>query len=202
MISIIITSMKDKIATLSTIKLDAEHEIIISRKHGLGFARNWGARQAKGDLLVFLDDDLILKNGFWDEVSKIREGQFSMPYPIVARVLAIHRKDFWKIGGFDERIRVTCEDVDFYFRAIEKGLKFRIFPSNLFVHIEHPDHRFSNIYKSIRAVREALTFTVKYGKKYPKLIPNFFWDNIKKFKLRTLLLGIILLPYCLYKKDY
>jgi len=202
MISIIITSMKDKILTLSSIKVPTPYEIVISRKIGLGYARNWGARQAKGELLVFLDDDLILQDGFWDEVLKVKKGEFSMPYPVCTRVLVIHKNDFWKIGGFNEKIFVTHEDVDFYFNAIDKGLRFRVFPSNLFIHIEHPNYRFQNIYKSLRAVRESITFIVKHHKKHPNLITEFFWGNLKKLKIRTLLLGFIFLPYCLYKKDY
>lgn len=168
----------------------------------MGYARNWGARQAKGKLLVFLDDDLILRDGFWSEVLKVKEGEFSMPYPPTTRVLVIHKNDFWRIGGFNKKIFVTREDVDFYLRAIDNGLRFRAFPSNLFMHVEHPDYRFQNIYKSLRAVRESITLIVKYHKKHPNLIGEFFWGNLKKLKIRTLLLGFIFLPYCIYKKDY
>lgn len=206
-VSIIITSMKDEVVTLESLKLDIPHEIIISKKHGLGLARNWGAGQARGDLLVFLDDDLILHDGFWNEVLKVKEGEFSMPAnPIRAQVLVIHKSDFRRVNGFDERIIVAGEDADFYFRALRNGLKFRIFPSNVFTHITHPPYRIKNIHRAIRGIRENITLVIKYGKIEPKLVKDFLfgflWENMKKLKIRTLIIGLTLLPYCLYKKDY
>jgi len=54
-ISIIITTIKDKVLTLDSLgHCPVQYEVIISKKNGLGFARNWGAEQAKNDLLVFL----------------------------------------------------------------------------------------------------------------------------------------------------
>jgi len=39
--------------------------------------------------------------------------------------MVIHKKDFWRVGGFDSRIRFTSEDRDFYARAVMEGVRSR-----------------------------------------------------------------------------
>jgi glycosyltransferase involved in cell wall biosynthesis len=202
-ISIIITTIKNNIITLGSLEhCPVPYEVIISNKHGLGFARNWGAKQAKNDLLVFLDDDLWLKNEIWKEILSTREGEFKMTFfegfP-VTRVMAIHKEDFWSMGGFDERFQYTNEDRDFYARAVMEPLRFIEIPANLTVHMGH-QRRSKNIHVAIRATAENARFIQKYASRFPKTIFKVdFLDRFKRRQIRTLLIQVFLFYYYLMR---
>ena len=201
-ISIIITSIKDNIITMRSLEhCPVPYEVIISNKRGLGFARNWGAKQAKNDLLVFLDDDLWLKDEIWKEILRTRKGEFKMTFfegfPIT-RVMAIHREDFWSIGGFDERILYTGEDRDFYARAVMKPLRFTEIPANQIVHMVH-QRRSRNIHIAIRATAENVRFILKYAGRFPIIFKVDFLDRFKRRQIRTLLIQVFLFYYYLIR---
>jgi glycosyltransferase involved in cell wall biosynthesis len=201
-ISIIITSIKDNIITMRSLEhCPVPYEVIISNKRGLGFARNWGARQAKNDLLVFLDDDLWLKDEIWKEILSTRKGEFKMTFfegfPIT-RVMAIHKEDFWSIGGFDERILYTSEDRDFYARAVMKPLRFIKIPANLTIHMAH-QRRSRNIHIAIRATAENVRFVHKYAGRFPEVLRIDFFDRLRRGQIRTLLIQVLLFYYYLLK---
>ena len=202
-ISIIIPTVKNEVLTLKSIgECPVPHEIILTRKLGLGYARNWGAKQAKHDLLTFLDDDLILKPSIWKEILNVKKGEFAMTFLSgfpCTRVMVIHKSDFRKIGGFDDSILYTGEDRDFYVRAIMNKLKWILIPIELTIHKQHLERR-RNIHIAIRATRENMTFLVKYGRKFPKVFRVDFLDRLLKGQVRTLLLELILLPYCIIKE--
>lgn len=78
---IIITGKKNwEIISLDSIKsCPYEHEVIINRDFGFGFARNQGARMAKYNLLVYFDDDVSFDERVWKYVEMIDRGKFVMP---------------------------------------------------------------------------------------------------------------------------
>jgi glycosyltransferase involved in cell wall biosynthesis len=200
-ISIIITTIKDNIVTMGSLEhCPVPYEVVISNKRGLGYARNWGAKQAKNDLLVFLDDDLRLKDEIWKEILSTRKGEFKMTlfqdFPIT-RVTVIHKEDFWSIGGFDERFLYTNEDRDFYARAVMKHLRFTKIPLDLTVHMAH-QRRSKNIHVAIREITESVMFIQKYASTFPKTILKVdFLDRLKHRQIRTLLIQVVLLYYYL-----
>jgi len=202
-ISIIITTIRDNVITTASLEhCPVPYEVIISKKRGLGFARNWGARQANHDLLVFLDDDLWLKDEIWKEILSTRKGEFKMTFfedfPIT-RVMVIRKQDFWSIGGFDESIQYTGEDRDFFARALLKPLHFVEIPIDLTIHAPH-QRRSQNIHVAIRATAENVRFILKYTGMFPKTIFKVdFFDRLKNRKIRTLLLQTSLLYYYLIK---
>ncbi|MEM2117723.1 MAG: galactosyltransferase-related protein [Candidatus Bathyarchaeia archaeon] len=201
-ISIIITTIKDKILTLESLEhCPVPYEVIISSKPGLGFARNWGAKQAKNDLLVFLDDDLHLRDEIWQKIMSVQKGEFKMAldkgFPIT-RVMAIHKEDFWGVGGFDEQFRFTSEDRDFYVRAIMKGMRFKGIPINLTIHQPHI-RRSKNIHIAIRAVSENVQFIRKYAVRFPEIWKIDFLDRLRQGQIRTLLIQVLLFYYYILK---
>lgn len=201
-ISIIITTIKDKVLTLDSLgHCPVQYEVIISKKNGLGFARNWGAEQAKNDLLVFLDDDLRLRDEIWPEIMNTQMGEFKMirdeAFPI-SRVMVIHKKDFWRVGGFDPRIRFTSEDRDFYARAVMKGVRFKKIPIDLTIHQPHL-RRSKNIHVAIRATSENVQFIHKYAGRFPEVFRVDFFDRLRRGQIRTLLLQVLLFYYYLLK---
>jgi glycosyltransferase involved in cell wall biosynthesis len=203
-ISIIITTIKDKILTLDSLEnCPVQYEVIISKKHGLGFARNWGAEQAKNDLLVFLDDDLRLRDEIWPEIMSTQMGEFKMirdeGFPI-SRVMVIHKEDFWRVGGFDPRIRFTGEDRDFYARAVMKDMRFKKIPINLTIHQPHL-RRSKNIHVAIRATSENVQFIHKYAGRFPEVFRIDFFDRLRRGQIRTFLIQVLLFYYYLLKWD-
>lgn len=196
--SVIITSCKQSVDTLSYVSsCPVSFEVVVSRKAGLGFARNWGARQAKGKLLLFLDDDLRLDPKVWDYVLGVKYGEFVMTFLAgfpCSRVVAVHRSDFWRIGGFDENIRFTGEDRDFYVRALSRNYVFKQVPLNLVFHKQH-EPRSRNFLVALGSVRENVKFIVKYWRRYPKVFRVDFLERAKRGQARTLLLQFVFLLY-------
>lgn len=119
-----------------------------SLRRGPGAARNIGAREARGDVLLFLDDDdavapTWLENmtaAFADQRADIVAGAISfdfknraeqgkmlvnslsfLPYGVTAN-LGIRKSVFEKLEGFDETFRAD-EDVEFCWRAQLAGYR-------------------------------------------------------------------------------
>jgi GT2 family glycosyltransferase len=157
-------------------------------------------------LLGFLDDDLRLKGEIWKEILSIRKGEFKMGFfegfPIT-RVMAIHKEDFWSIGGLDERFLYTSEDRDFYARAVRKPLRFIEIPISLTIHMAH-QRKSRNIHVAISATADNVRFILKYAGRFPKIFKVDFLDRLKQRQIRTLLIQVALFYYylirgCLHK---
>jgi glycosyltransferase involved in cell wall biosynthesis len=203
-ISIIIPSCKDKIVTLDSLdSCPVEFEVVVSKVSGLGRCRNYGARRAQYDLIVMFDDDIVLSPEIWRHVLNVKRGEFGMAFLSgfpCSRVFAVHAEDFWRIGGFDESIKFTGEDRDFYVRALSAGLKFKEVPLGLIQHREHST-RSNNIYVGIGSVRENMRFLLRYGRRFPQVFRVDFLDRIKRGQARTLLLQFIFLLYHIFKRE-
>lgn len=203
MISVIIPSIKEKILTEKCLlSCPVLYEVIVSRKAGIGYARNWGAKQAKGSILVFVDDDLRFSSEVWNRILSIRRGEFVMTqgdaFPIT-RIMSIYAEDFWAVNGFDESYTVGGEDTDFYFRAIEKGLKCKELPANQIVHAHHVK-RAKNIHVALLLCSANMKGLIKYGVKYPKIFRVEFLDRLKRLQVRTVLIQFMFLLYYLFSK--
>jgi glycosyltransferase involved in cell wall biosynthesis len=175
MISIIITARPGE----KTQDFPPGIEKIVSSSDGFSRSRNDGAKLAHGGTLVFINADLTLKQGFLDALT-VNPNQFKMwvegswPYPS-SRVVVISRTDFMRLGGF----RFSgVEDVDFYFRALDIGLKFTRFP-NL---VEHIDHMYSRR-KRWRSVIQVLYVALHHVRKHPDYL-KFELDKITRSIVR------------------
>ena len=173
MISIIIPSLTKNPKTLNSLQnLSFKNEIIISNKKGIGYARNYGATLAKGEILVFFDSTLIINKKIWKKFLSIKENSFIMgfegfshggtPEPIT-QILCIRKKDFDKIK-FSNKIIYSGEDRDFFIKAIKKGLKpILIKRKNNYKHIEHKTRALQNSYTLIKFTNEHAKLLVKHG---------------------------------------
>ena len=137
----------------TSLRFSPDFEVIISTVKGHSAARNVGAALAHGDILLFLDGDQSLKEGFFSTLD-LKLNEFKMTkvgkYPC-SRAVLISKADFQRVSGFDESLIDAPEDVDFYFRALDKGMRFSEFP-NLFDHEEHrrPSHQYRKILGNIK----------------------------------------------------
>jgi glycosyltransferase involved in cell wall biosynthesis len=203
-ITIVIPSCKKEITTLGSLdSCPVEYELVVSKVAGLGYCRNDGVRKAKTDFIVMFDDDIILSPEVWHHILSVKRGEFAMAFLSgfpCSRVVAIHTEDFWRIGGFDESIKFTGEDRDFYVRALLAGLKFKEIPLRLIQHREHLT-RCKNIYVGIGGARENMRFLLRYGRRFPKVFRVDFLDRIKRGQARTLLLQFIFIIYLILKGE-
>ncbi|MCW4022454.1 MAG: glycosyltransferase [Candidatus Bathyarchaeota archaeon] len=178
-ISILITSIKDQIKTLNFLKeCPVPYEVIISKKRGLGYARNYAASKAKGKILVFFDDDLKLNPRIWNIILKIKPKTFVMEFGSSkipsTRCLVIHQKDFVAIGGFSNQIRLSGEDREFCLNAIKNGMKLFRLPRNLIYHVNHPIRAKKNRITALMMLFEQAKVVSTYGA---------IWRNLEGFKL-------------------
>jgi hypothetical protein len=177
-IAIISNKQLPEIKTLKTLSCPYPHKIILSGIKGFSRARN--AAFVSTGLNVQLNDDLVLSPKLWDFASELKPGEFAFQVAHeltgdrpCSRVFMIFPEDFLKVGGFDNSIWYFFEDGDFFYRALEKGLKFRSIPDEAAIHIPHK-HAF---YKpKFQAESEAAMIYVKYGERMMpfKYVDRFF----------------------------
>jgi len=163
--SLLIVSNKDKIITLDDPIIEKyASEILVDDTPGISIARNKLGYKAKNDVLLFLDDDIKLEGFLWNNIAHPRPHEVYMAqgreHPIT-RVMAIGRKAFDDIGGFDENIRHNGEDLDFYWRALDKGYTVGIIPQRWIYHEEHPKANFAKCHF------ESAYSRVKHGRASP-----------------------------------
>lgn len=139
-VSVVIPSLDGGADTLESVPDGVEVTVVTDG--GRAEARNIGSGQTHGDILVFIDDDVAFdESWFWRQVEQTPPGvvtgledhDFGM---LLTRFLIIHRSDFERIGGFDDRMQ-HIEDTEFCLRARKHRLGLRALPRDS---VDHEDH--------------------------------------------------------------
>jgi len=101
----------------------AEVHVIKNTWNNVSKARNYGALLGLGkghEIIAFMDDDLFFK----PEDLRYLVSQASLGQVVWSTsTQIIYLKDFWRAGGFDERVfRVYQEDTEFLYRVQRMGM--------------------------------------------------------------------------------
>ena len=192
-ITVVIPSAKDHIYTLEKNSWLREFKVVVVRNNiGLSKAYNECFRQAKTNTVVLLNDDLLI-NSQVRSYFGVADGEFAMletgDFPI-SGIAVIRRRDFWRLGGFNESLMYGNVDREFFCRATLKGLKYKPIPLSLTKHFTHIT-RYSTIYKSFQVVRDSVTCIKKYFIYFPLLVfKHDFLNRVRRKQFRSLLLHL------------
>lgn len=110
------------------------------KEWNLSHARNLGYKASKGDALLFVDADTILKSNFLT-AHPMSEGMFlTGTWLHASGCCMIWRKDFEKVSGYNECVDGWgTEDVDMYRRLVGVGLRQASFIEKLYRNMPHHD---------------------------------------------------------------
>lgn len=152
--------------------LDTSIKLLNKENGGLASARNFGIQNSSGEIIVTLDSDDKFDKRFFEEAviilnkekdtgivsSYVQEfGTSSKIWRTTAyddfsfltenRVVACcaFRKKCWEeVGGYDEQMRLGCEDWEFWIRVTQKNWKVHIIPKPLFFYRKSEDSMLSS----------------------------------------------------------
>jgi GT2 family glycosyltransferase len=161
-----------------------DHLIILKNENNRGFsaACNQGAARAEGDILLFLNNDVIIKGDYLSPLEKaLGDNPQSLAGPQLANVdtgwnvfgdelisyligwcLAIPKEIFNTLGGFDERFSPAYyEDVDLCYNALRNGYDLQ----QVWVPLQHLGEQSGGQLEDKRKITEAnrAKFAKKWG---------------------------------------
>lgn len=160
-------------------KAETDEVVLVTdnRMKGNAWAWNEGARQAKGSVLFFSDNDIVAEQ--WREPMLEALKTATVVFPVVfnekiqqdQRHLAgecwmVKRYDFYRLGGIDEYYGSYFEDTDFFARVTLNGGTLKV------VEGTHVRHKSQGTFRKLKTEEEIKTLFDRnkaiYEAKYPK----------------------------------
>jgi glycosyltransferase involved in cell wall biosynthesis len=160
---------------------------------GRAGARNYGIEEAQGEIIIFVDDDILAPHDFLFEHNrfhkiypqaivrgpiinienyefprnrKARIGDFSQAFFCTCNV-SVPKKELVDVGGFDESfVEYGYEDNEVGWRLRQKGLKAR-FNMGAIVYHYKPRKKQGDLEGMIRTAQELARSAVAYYEKHP-----------------------------------
>ena len=187
------------------------------KQNGPAGNRNAGVERAKGEWIVFLDDDCIAQTGYLNAYAdaikanpeiQVFEGRIFADRPRITWAegcpenehggmlwtsnLCVNRKLFMEMGGLDERFQIAYEDVDFALRLKQKEIH-SIFASDAAVcHPWRTLKQEGNNWKKVGyQFQELQIFLEKHPGQYPIHSAKVFFRNALRGIIKEIPLGII-----------
>jgi GT2 family glycosyltransferase len=182
------------------------------KQNGPAGNRNAGVDRAKGEWIVFLDDDCIAQEGYLNAYAnaikanpdtQVFEGRIFADRPrktwaegcpenehggmLWTSNLCVNRKLFMEMGGLDERFQIAYEDVDFALRLKQKKTD-SIFVSEAAVcHPWRTLKQEGNNWKKVGyQFQELLIFLEKHPDQYPLHSAKVFLKNALRGLIKEL----------------
>lgn len=168
-VSVVIPSLEGDPRTLSSIPEGVEVEVVTGERRSI--ARNLGSSRSEGEIIVFCDDDIAFEEAFfWKQIERTPRGtitgledwDFGL---LITRFMIVHRADFDRIGGFDERLNYM-EDTEFCLKALRRDVELRGLPRDA---VHHEDHPSTGKSRWILA-RNTAYLALKYPERAPLLL--------------------------------
>lgn len=195
-ISCIIRDLNPNPATVKFIPKDKDIEVVVSNWRASDFnndsrasqlvesmavARNDGAMQSQGEVLVFLDGDVKFSHDFfWKTVNLCKQGVvvgLENPYQhyLEGSYFVIMREDFFRSGGVDPHFFYN-EDRAFSYKLSGMDVKLVLFPITMIEYLDQSPTRFCLSFLLCLRIQLALLF------KYPHChLPRFLLTMINYF---------------------
>ena len=105
--------------------------------------------------------------------------------------MAVHQKDFWSVGGFNESMRYKGEDKDLQYRLEDIGLQLRHIPKKMIYHHPHtPRYKKKRI--AILFIVESCKLFVKWGNRYSNVYSKSFY-RIKHRQVLSVIISVMAL---------
>lgn len=170
--------------------------IKLAENMGVGYARNIGIKESTGKFITFLDsDDFWVKEKLKIQIDKLLKdqniggvfGKFENffekkveipPYinknsflkPDLGRIkslgtIMLRKSVFEKVGMFSEKIR-SGEDIDWFFRAGDAGIKFTFYPNLLMYRRLHETNLSYSSLNNITTLMEILKSSIQKKREF------------------------------------
>lgn len=131
-------------------------KMISQENGGIASARNACIKHSKGDIILFIDSDVIIKKGCIKKLSDyIEDNDITYPtlkfepggiihpkrpqefkYPHISAIVMIKRSVFDKVGLFDEKFKSYAEDTDLFIRCVLKNISSTFVEDAIAIHLD------------------------------------------------------------------